>query len=189
MKRAVQPLTAGKNKKEEYFIYALLLWLVPACFFDYRRDKIPNALILTGLVFACGYQAAQNGIGLLHIGAIFIPTVLVLILLYPLYRLGMLGAGDVKLYGMSTAFLAGKDCILFFSLSLLLSAAAALLKMLFLGNLRERIHYFCSYIVDVAKTGKLLLYQKGIVFEKKKGGLHMTGPMLLGLLLCICVTR
>lgn len=162
---------------------------MPACFFDYRRDKIPNALILTGLVFACGYQAAKNGIGLLHMGTILVSIVLVLILLYPLYILGMLGAGDVKLYCMSAAFLAGKDCILFFSLSLLLSAAAALLKMLFLGNLRERIHYFCSYIVDVAKTGKLLFYQKGIAFEKKKGGLHMTGPMLLGLLLCLCMTR
>lgn len=162
---------------------------MPACFFDYRRDKIPNALILTGLIFACGYQAVLNDMGLLYIGTIFIPTVLVLILLYPLYMLGILGAGDVKLYCMSAAFLAGKDCILFFSLSLLLSAAAALLKMLFLGNLRERIHYFCSYIVDVAKTGKLFLYQNGIAFEKKKGGLHMTGPMLLGLLLCICMTR
>lgn len=155
-----------------------------ACFFDYRKDKIPNVLILTGLLLAFGYQAAQNGIGLLCIRTVF-----VLILLYPFYMLGMLGAGDVKLYCMSAAFLAGKDCIIFFSISLLLSAAAALLKMLFLRNLRERIHYFCSYAVDMAKKGKLLFYQKGIAFEKKKGGLHMTGPMLLGFLLYLCMTH
>ena len=153
-----------------------------ACFFDYRKDKIPNTLILTGLLLACGYQTAQNSIGLLCIR-----MVLVLILLYPLYMLGMLGAGDVKLYCMSAAFLAGRDCIIFFSISLLLSAATALLKMLFLRNLRERIHYFCAYVVDVAKTGKLFLYQKGIAFDKKKGGLHMTGPMLLGFILYLCI--
>lgn len=155
-----------------------------ACFFDYRKDKIPNALILTGLVLACGCQTAQNGMGLLCIR-----TLLVLILFYPLYMLGMLGAGDVKLYCMSAAFLAGKDCIIFFSISLLFSAAAALLKMLFLGNLRERIHYFCSYAVDVAKKGKLLFYQKGIAFEKKNGGLHMTGPMLAGYILYFWMIR
>lgn len=152
-----------------------------ACYFDYRRDKIPNALILTGLFLACGYQTVQNGIALLCIRIVF-----VLILLYPLYMLGMLGAGDVKLYCMSAAFLAGRDCLIFFSFSLLFSAAIALLKMLFLRNLRERIHYFCSYVVDIAKNGKLFLYQNGIAFEKK-GGIHMTGPMLLGFVLYLCI--
>ncbi|MDE5802978.1 MAG: prepilin peptidase [Lachnospiraceae bacterium] len=185
IKETCAVICAGvKQKKEVSSIYALLLWLVPACFFDYRKDKIPNALILTGLLLACGYQAAQNSIGLLCVRIL-----LVLILLYPLYMLGMLGAGDVKLYCMSAAFLAEKDCLIFFSFSLSLSAAAALLKMLFLGNLRERIHYFCLYVADVAKNGKLLFYQNGIVFEKKKSGLHMTGPMLLGFLLYLCVTH
>lgn len=170
------------TRKEVGSIYVLLLWLVPACYFDYRRDKIPNVLILTGMLLAFGYQAAHSGIGLLCIR-----TVLVLILLYPLYIFGMLGAGDVKLYCMSAAFLAGKDCVFFFLFSLLFSAAAALLKMLLLRNLRERIHYFCSYAIDVAKKGKFLFYQEGFAFDKKKSGLHMTGPMLLGLLLYFCI--
>lgn len=159
---------------------------MPACFFDCRKDKIPNALILAGLILACGYQAAQNSIG-----PMCVRTALVLILFYPLYMLGALGAGDVKLYCMSAAYLAGKDCLIFFSLSLVLSAAAALLKMLFLKNLRERIHYFCSYAIDVAKKGKLLLYHnhKENMSEKRKHSLHMTAPMLLGYVLYLCITR
>lgn len=165
-------------------IYVLFIWLVQACFFDYSRDRIPNALVLTGLLPACVYQALQGGIGLLCIR-----MVLVLFFLYPLYMPGMLGAGDIKLYCMSAAYLGGRDCILFFSLSLLCTAAASFLKMLFLGNLRERICYFFSYVVDVVRKRRFTLYQKGICFERGKGTLHMTGPMLIGFLLYLCVTR
>ena len=88
---------------------------------------------------------------------------LVLILLYPLYMLGMLGAGDIKLYCMSAAYLAGKDYIIFFLCSLLFSAIAAFLKMLFLGNLWERIHYFYLYAVDVAKKKRRSAYDGSYV--------------------------
>ncbi|MEZ3427989.1 MAG: A24 family peptidase [Lachnospiraceae bacterium] len=156
--------------------------LVLSCFFDYRRGKVPNALVLIGLVLAYCCRAQQSNIGIMSAR-----IVLVLILLYPLYMLGMLGAGDIKLYCMSAAYLAGKDYIIFFLCSLLFSAIAAFLKMLFLGNLWERIHYFYLYAVDVAKKRKLFLYQKGIVFERKKGALHMTGPMLTGFVLYLCI--
>lgn len=170
------------EKEGGSFIYVFFLLLVLSCFFDYRRDKVPNILILTGLVLAYCCQAQQSGIGYMSARIVF-----VLILLYPLYMLGMLGAGDIKLYCMSAAYLAGRDYIIFFLCSLLFSAAIAFLKMLFLGNLWERIHYFYLYVVDVAKKRKLLLYQKGIVFERKKGALHMTGPMLMGFVLYLCI--
>lgn len=89
---------------------ALLLF---AAWRDLKTRRIPNALVLTGLVCALTMQAllprgaslfaAEPGsIGVLaSLGG----CALGLLLLLPLYALGLLGAGDVKLMAMVGAWL------------------------------------------------------------------------------------
>lgn len=179
-------------------IYVLLFLLMAACYFDYRMDKIPNALVLLGMMLAAAYRtvwcvlklreagglmpalAAELGLLLLRVGIVFA-------ILYPFYMLGMLGAGDVKLYCMSAAFLKGKDCIIFFAGSMLLAAVLALLKLLYQKNIRERLYYFCSYLVDTIRIGSFRLYFGGADWKtRRRASLHMAGPMLAGLLLHMC---
>lgn len=113
---------------------------------------------------------------MLRAGAVFAVS-------YPLYKLGMLGAGDVKLYSMSTAFLTGEDCVAFLAGSLLFAAAAACVKLFTQRNLWERLGYFCSYLVDVLRQRDWRLYLEEAGFaQKKKASLHLAGPMLAGLL-------
>ena len=118
----------------------------------------------------------ETGFWLLRILLLFLGT-------YPLYCLRMLGAGDVKLLGMSAAFLSGWECKIFLFGSLLFAAAASLFKLFVCRNGKERMWYFCSYMADVLRFGRFDLYFEGE--RSKKASLHMAGPMLAGLLSCI----
>ncbi|MGN1148526.1 MAG: prepilin peptidase [Lachnospiraceae bacterium] len=179
-------------------IYILLFLLMAACYFDYRMDKIPNALVLLGTILASVYRVTRcivesRGTGgvipalVTELGLLLLWMGIVFMVLYPFYMLGMLGAGDVKLYCMSAAFLKGKDCLTFFAGSMLLAAAIALLKLLYQKNIRERLYYFCSYLVDILRLGSFRLYFDGADWKtKRRASLHMAGPMLAGLLLHVC---
>ena len=76
-------------------LIVLVLLLLLAAVWDYYRGKIPNALVLIG----CGYGTIR----LLLLGEIlrFIPGIVSpVIVLFPLYKIGVLGAGDIKLFSV-----------------------------------------------------------------------------------------
>lgn len=110
----------------------------------------------------------------------------VTVILYLLYMLGMLGAGDVKLCGMAVLFLDWGESLLFLVTGFLVAGGMAFIKMLYCRNLWERFSYFCAYVAEVLRSGKLQLYfEKGDWKIKKQASLHMAGPLLVGLLFCL----
>ncbi len=133
----------------------------------------------------------QKEMGWLHLwqqaGLLLVQTGAVFMVLYLVYRIGVLGAGDVKLYCMSAVFLDSGDFFSFLTASFSFAAAIALLKLIYQKNARERLYYFCSYVVDVARLGRFKLYWEDTdVRMRKQAGLHMAGPMLAGLLFHMC---
>ena len=171
-----------------------------ACYFDYRYDKIPNGLIVIGILLAACYKLLCHGQRLLQLfaggdvglwkgaGLQFLGVGLVLLILYLLFKPGMIGAGDVKLFCVAMIFLNSKSRFSFLILSILLAAVAAFLKIIFQKSGRERLGYFCSYVADLIRLGHFRLYWEGADFkQRKKASLHMSGPMLAGLLIHICI--
>lgn len=171
--------------------------LAVACYFDYRQDRIPNRFILFGFFVAAVTRLLQ-GILLLpdategavsaflwETGKILFRMGAVFFIFFLPYLLGMLGAGDVKLFTLSAAFLGGSDIYAFLAGSLLFAALTAVVKMFGQSNLKERLYYFASYLSDVIRCGKLKLYlNEGQ--DKRRVSLHMAGPMAAGLFCHIC---
>ena len=173
-------------------IICLILLLTVACCFDYRKAKIPNKLITAGLFLAV-IKAVSEGFSSTAVGvvqevlAICIQAIVITVILYPLYMLGVLGAGDVKLCCMCAVFLKGADCPQVFLKALFLAAVTGAAKLFFWGNIRERIIYFLSYAADVVRRGRLKPYwTEENSHLKEEASLRMAGPLLAGVLLHIC---
>ncbi|HEY0589854.1 MAG TPA: prepilin peptidase [Pseudoduganella sp.] len=124
-------------------LLACLLAAAVAC--DVRSRRIPNTLVLLGMLAGLALQATVTpgaglfsepfgALGLLQGGA---GMALGLLLLLPMYALGALGAGDVKLLAMIGTFLGPLDIVGAGLASVLAGGVLALLVSLFQGSLRK----------------------------------------------------
>lgn len=150
------------------------------CYFDYRRRKIPNPLIAVILAVGMGESILENG--LKGAGEYLLVTTGILFVLYPFFRLGGLGAGDVKLLSVCAGYFPVNKIFYFLFFSMLISAVISVIQVCRERNVWDRVSYFCEYITAVAKSGKWNLYfpQKG---ERKIYGICMSGPILCSVLL------
>jgi len=84
-------------------IVSLLLFLGLSLWEDYHTKKISNLLIVTALVSAVFYQVRQTGS--YSILLFLFQAGLTISILFPLYVFHVLGAGDIKLLGVTAVFL------------------------------------------------------------------------------------
>ncbi len=114
-------------------------------------------------------------------------SIIVFLVLYLFFKLGMLGAGDVKLYTLASLYLSHNRFVLFFLFSMMIAAVIGVVKLIRLGDFRERIAYLYSYFAEILISGKVTLFLP----DKKvrySGMVHMAGPMLAAIVLSIFVT-
>lgn len=162
---------------------AVLCFLLTAvCLMDYQRSRIPNGMMILIFLYGIGYRYWDaGGSGLT---AYLFNFVFVLLLLYPLFKIGALGAGDVKLYSVTVGYLSKQDLFCFLMISLLFAAIFSIFKLIKEGSARERFGYLCSYLAQIGRTGHWKLYFSDAA-EAKKAGICMAGPIFLSLLLHI----
>lgn len=159
---------------------ALCVMLLAACWFDYRKRKIPNALIM--IIAFLGVVLGFLSHGATGIATFVSRTILVMGLLYFLFKIGTLGAGDVKLFGVTAGYLPFEKILYFLFVSLLIAAIISLIKLLKNKNLAERLEIFMKYSADVWKSRSLKLYPAECASDSYRG-ICLSGPILLSLLL------
>ena len=93
-----------------YPTLALLVVLLVACFTDLRAHRIPNKLILAGLVLGFAQQLYANGLG--GLWQALLGLLLGFALFIPFYAAKAMAAGDVKLMGMIGAFVGWQGSLL-----------------------------------------------------------------------------
>ncbi len=159
-------------------VLCVLLSLI--CLSDYRKSRIPNSLILLILLYGLGYRYWDAGGG--GVGSFAVSFFAVLLCMYPLFKIGAVGAGDVKLYASAAGYLSGRTCVRFLFYSLLIAAVFSIVKICRDRSGRERMGYLCSYLADVCRKGCWKLYF-GNCAEARKAGICLSGPALVSVLL------
>jgi len=109
-------------------------------------------------------------------------TAIVVICLYPLYKIGALGAGDVKLFGVCAGYFPETKVFSFLFCSLLVAAMISLVKLLLEHNVKERLCYFADYIFEVFHSGCWSLYIEN-ERDYRRTGICLAGPVLCSVLL------
>lgn len=125
----------------------LSLLLAGAVWQDVRSRRIPNQLVLVGLVLAFALQLALpagDGLFVAPFGSIGLLWSLAgfgtgLALLLPMYALRALGAGDVKLLAMIGAFVGPGAVIGIAACTLLAGGVLALVVSMYLGSLKRML--------------------------------------------------
>lgn len=154
--------------------------LFVVCLFDYRKGKIPNLSVLA--VLAAGVGRSVFFCGLKGLGVYLLVAVAALLFLYPFFRIGGLGAGDVKLLSVCAGYFPVCRICYFLFFSMLISVLFSIVKLYREHGARERVAYFCEYCAAVARSGKWRLYlpEKN---ARKFTGICMSGPILCSVLL------
>ncbi len=159
---------------------ALCVFLAVACVYDYRDRRIPNYLVIvTGVVGAVRLLATNGWSGLLTYLGI---SALVMAVSYPIFKIGGLGAGDVKLLGVVAGYLPFKKILVFLFFSLLFAAILSLFQMWKRNHFTERVKYFAEYLADVMRSGSWKLYFENEA-DKAAVGICLSGPILASVLL------
>lgn len=160
----------------------MLLLLFLAALADLKTDHIPNGFIILGIL-----------IGIL--GGLWFHTslpqsvfsmLLAFLLMYPLFKIGALGAGDVKVFMMAGSFMGPKAFLTVMMSTFVIGAVFSLGKLLIEHNGRERIRYFLSYAAEVARTGHWKIYGEHMAQDYqlyRRNKIHFTVPILFGVIM------
>lgn len=131
---------------------ALLAYLIVAVVTDFRETRISNRLIASGLIVGLALRVVGEGsVGIVHfLVNISIPV----ILLFLLFQMRALGAGDIKLFSVAGGFLTIRQLIYMMLASLFIAAAIGVGKLLYLkmttgrfGNGRTLIHFSLAILI------------------------------------------
>lgn len=166
--------------KGDGVLAVLCILLAAACGYDYKDNRIPNYLIAMMVIWGGSWRLRRGGLPdmLFYLGE----AALVIALIYPFFKIGTIGAGDVKLLGVTAGYLPFEKILTFLFLSFLISATISLIKMGKENNFGERMRYLSEYLADVIRSGCWRLYLEGEA-DRSAVGICMSGPVLIGVLL------
>ena len=150
-----------KSGEGDEIFGVLCILLAIACCFDYKTHRIPNWLIVCCMFAGLGYRLISGGYkGVLEYLA---SALLTTILLYFVFWIGAIGAGDVKMLGVCAGFFPWNKVLYFLFFALMIATVIALFKMYLGRNMKDRLYYLTYSCVE---DGNFILPENGKVPEQ-----------------------
>ena len=153
---------------------------------DFLFHKVFNLWIVLGIL--CGIINASWKGGAESLLWSLINMAIPVIVLYPLFMMGCLGAGDLKLFAVIGSFFSIKEILICMVMAFVFGSVLSLGKMILERNFIERIQYFFSYVIDVFRSKKWRLYEEQTEKTEEtcsyRHKIHFTLPILISVLFC-----
>lgn len=160
----------------------MILLLCLAALTDLKTDRIPNGLIVIGIIAGVSGSLWYR----FDLLQLVVSMSLAFVLMYPLFKIGALGAGDVKIFIMIGSFMEAKEFVVILASAFVIGAIFSFIKLLVEHNGRERFCYFLSYISEVAQTRQWKVYGEYMREDYQqycRNKIHFTVPVLFGVIL------
>nr|WP_297939300.1 prepilin peptidase [uncultured Lachnoclostridium sp.] len=140
----------------------MFTYLLIAAIQDVCCSKVSNDLIFLGYCISMIYQCIyQKNIVIWLIG-VCAPV----FVLFILFFLKMIGAGDIKLMSVLGGFYGWKISLKVFLLALLYGSVWSVVKFIVHRNMKERFLYFFQYVQFIFLTKKRISYRNNDAMEK-----------------------
>lgn len=130
--------------------------LLVATWQDIKTGRIPNILIYAGLLAGAAYRIA--GMGLSGAQVFLFSIIWPFALLYILFYIRALGAGDIKLFCMISPFLTFRDEIKIMILSFFIGAGFSCYRIFKNREFSLRFSLLGSYFINSFSQKKILRY-------------------------------
>lgn len=155
----------------------LLVILIAAVWMDVRSGKISNRLIAMGAGLGMMFQIQECGVmGIFMVlNNIFFPV----IILYLLFLMHALGAGDIKLFSVIGSFLNFKGLCSCIYLAFLIGAVFSLVRLLHDRNLIQKIQDCIQYTIGAIQSRQITRYREN---RSRQDVICFSIPILFGYL-------
>lgn len=147
---------------------------------DLAYDRIYNGWILFGILIGLSFRFLEYQWHGLYEAAV--SMLLSFVLLYPVYKINGLGAGDVKLFIMLGSFVPAKAQFRMMFASFMIGAVFSVGKLVSEKNFRERMQYLFAYLADVFHTKQWRLYGEELRWDYRlyaSNKIHFALPVLI----------
>ena len=164
-------------------MYIVILILLLALLWDVSLGIVPNSLFLTGVVLSQAWlimSASVEDAILALVGGVAL-----LILLFPIFAIGALGGGDVKLMMLLPVVWTIGDSIKIIFVAFVIGAVLGVCKLVLHRELLNRLRCLAIYVRAVNQKGKLMLYDLPSGGQLKRHQIHFTIPLLISVLLSL----
>ena len=153
---------------------ACFLVLIVALVYDIRSYRIPNTWILIG--YGIGMMTAILSGGLIGLIQALLRATLPILILYALYVIRVLGAGDVKLLSCISLMCSTQEAIQLIFFSFCIGAVVTVIRLCINGQGVVRLFHFVTYIRYCVQTKQVVPYE---TFEDASSYLHFSVCILL----------
>ena len=125
-----------------HIVFCLLM--IPIIFYDVKYHKIPNKFIIIGMVSSWVGRFLEQGVKSvgMSLGCMLIPF----LLLFPLFVMRMIGAGDIKLLCMFAFMMTPMQVIFLLFFACLIGGIWAIVKMIRDKSLFRRFLYLKNFL-------------------------------------------
>ena len=161
----------------------LVTLVVVAISEDCCSKTISNRLIVLGLMLGMGFSVW--GCGISCVAQFLLSITFPVISLYLLFRAGILGAGDIKLFSVIGSFIGFRGLLSCMGWACLAGGVIAFLILLWSKRVRKGLRRGFAYVGKLA-AGEKLTYEE---FEREVGSferMHASIPIGIGLLITLC---
>lgn len=175
-------------KSIEYEFLCIIFLLLAALREDLKACRIPNFLIVTGLGTSLAFHIAEHGITsiLTWILAVFLPV----FILFPLFAIRALGAGDIKLFSVIGGFYGTAFCIDSILFSFITAAVFSVISIIHKKQFRKRALIFKKFCIRIYLAGRQKDREKDWYHYDNgtEGVIHFSAAILAGFIITSLLT-